>query len=75
MKQVTTAQSGEPANAEPRASQPDNKRILALDAYRAFIMVLLVGSTCFDGVKVPKRALYEAIAYQFNHRPLRLSNF
>jgi predicted acyltransferase len=44
------------------------ERIVALDAYRGFIMVLLVGSTCFEGLKLPRRALYDAITYQFDHR-------
>jgi predicted acyltransferase len=32
-------------------------------------MVLLVGSTCFEGLKLPRRAFYDAISYQFDHRP------
>ncbi len=62
-------QHGKPGHQEHRKLEPQAKRIVALDAYRGFIMLLLVGSECFETVKVPDRPMYRAIAAQFGHRP------
>jgi len=62
-------QSSKPDQITNRKPEPQAKRIVALDAYRGFIMFLLVGSACFETVKVPDRPLYRAIASQFGHRP------
>jgi heparan-alpha-glucosaminide N-acetyltransferase len=61
--------SEKPTPAELSLTKPNSGRILALDAYRGFIMVSLVGSECFETVKAPGRPLYRAIASQFGHRP------
>jgi len=53
--------------AEPHP--PATQRILSLDAYRGLIMLLLAGSDCFLGLHLPDRAIYNAIAFQFEHHP------
>ena len=69
MTRGDSERSGLQPVVESGGGMPLQERIVALDAYRGFIMVLLVGSTCFAGLKLPRRGLYDAIAYQFDHRP------
>jgi heparan-alpha-glucosaminide N-acetyltransferase len=65
----TTA--GAPANPPQKGvegGKPEAQRYLPLDAYRGLIMILLV-SGGFGFSRLPKTALYLAIALQFEHRP------
>jgi len=62
-------QSSKPDHITDPNPKAPGERIVALDAYRGFIMFLLVGSACFESVKVPDRPLYRMIASQFGHKP------
>jgi len=61
----TTAQRGGSASASPVTAQP---RYLALDAYRGFIMVVLV-SAGFGFPELAKHPSYRMIASWFDHVP------
>jgi predicted acyltransferase len=69
MIQTTTIQPDKSRAADAVADKTTSRRMVALDAYRGLIMVSLVGSECFEHIRLPDRPFYHAIASQFGHRP------